>query len=376
LIRGRAVVLGVTISALAAGAAHAENLVTVRGQYYREPSTRVVQPVVEVAKDLPGGSDVRAHYLLDAITSASAASGPTGDNIFTEYRSEAGLSGGVTVDRMQFRLGYRYSAESDYWSHTLFGSALARLWGDSANLALLLGAGSDRVGKRALVGATNSCTPSVNRTCPLRTLFAGLWYSQILSPTFLAQLGYEAAYMSGYLSHPYRLEKLPDQRVRNAVAARAAQYFPTTATGLQLLYRFYFDFYPGDDPNWEGDPWGIRSHTFEGRVFQGIGRDVELRLTGRYYLQGAINIFCDPGDVGVRPGCSPTGAYSVGQPQLAKMNTVFVEAKVYWDARALRGMPFLGWFAEGTFELSYGTFIPSTSFGTAHVLQTGYALPF
>ena len=30
-------------------AARAENEVTIRGAYYREPSTRVIQPVVEIA---------------------------------------------------------------------------------------------------------------------------------------------------------------------------------------------------------------------------------------------------------------------------------------------------------------------------------------
>lgn len=371
-----ALVLAGFASLVTAAMAHAENLVTVRGQYYREPSTRVVQPVVEVAKDLPGGTDVRAHYLLDAITSASQAAGPTGDNIFTEYRSEAGLSGGVTINRYQLRLGYRYSAESDYWSHTVFGSALARLWGDSANVALLLGAGSDQVGKRSPAGRVNPCTPSINRPCPLRNLFAGLWYSQILSPTLLAQLGFETAYAWGYLSSPYRAENLPDKRLRSAVAARAAKYFPSTATGVQLLYRYYFDFYPGDAPDWNGDPWGIRSHTVEGRVFQGLGRDVELRFTGRYYSQGPANFYCDQADLAVRPECSQTMVYTAGQPQLGPVGTLFVEGKIYWDARWLRGKPFFGWFSEGTFELSYGRFIQSTSFGTAEVLQTGYALPF
>jgi hypothetical protein len=64
---------------LAAASSAADNHVTLRGQYYREPSTRVVQPVVEIEKDLPDGFDVNTHLLLDAITSASAASGPAGD---------------------------------------------------------------------------------------------------------------------------------------------------------------------------------------------------------------------------------------------------------------------------------------------------------
>jgi len=30
----------------------------------------------------------------------------------------------------------------------------------------------------------------------------------------------------------------------------------------------------------------------------------------------------------------------------------------------------------GTFELSYGRFFQNTSFANAHVLQTGYSMPF
>ena len=38
--------------------------------------------------------------------------------------------------------------------------------------------------------------------------------------------------------------------------------------------------------------------------------------------------------------------------------------------------PFLRWFAAGAFEVSYGRYFQNTSFGNAHVLQTGYRLQF
>jgi Protein of unknown function (DUF3570) len=362
----------------AGSSAQAENRVTVRGQYYREPSTRVAQPVVEIAKDLPGGIDVTAHYLLDAITSASAASGPSGDNIFTEYRSEAGLGAGLAWSRWQVRMGYKYSAESDYWSHTLFGSAALRTWGDSGTLALSFGGGFDQVGRRVQGNAPTptpgaKCAPGGRITCPLNTLFGGLGYSQVLTPTLLAQAGYEFAYQEGYLSNAYRGEMLPDKRLRNALSVRGAKYFPSTGTGLQFHYRYYWDTYPGATPDWIGDPWQVRSHTFETRFFQLLGRDLEARLTGRYYSQGPMNIFCDAGDI--RASCQ-NPIIMTNQPQLASIKTRFLEAKVYWDARTLRGWAFLGWFAEGTFELSYGHFFQSTSFKGAHVVQTAYSLSF
>jgi Protein of unknown function (DUF3570) len=360
--------------------ARADNYVSVRGQYYREPSTRVVQPVVEVAKDAPYGIDVAAHYLLDAITSASAASGPSSDSIFTEYRSEAGLRVGKTWSRLRVAAAYKYSAESDYWSHTVSGLAALRTWGDTATWSLTFGRVFDQVGKRVLGNAPpqtstgGPCVPVGQRTCPLDTTFGGLWYSQVLSPTALVQVGYEFAWLSGYLASPYRMEVVPDKRMRNAAGVRVAKYFPGPRTGLQMLYRYYWDFYPGDA--WQfpsGDPWHVRSHTVEGRIFQAIGSDLELRLTGRFYSQGAANMWCDLVE---RPGCNQGSLEYSTDPKLSMVATEFIEGKLYWEAAAFRGLPLLGWFAAGTFELSYGRFFQNTTFGNAHVVQTGYLLPF
>ena len=169
-----------------------------RGQYYREPSTRVVQPVVEMAADLPAGVDMSAHYLLDAITSASVASGAAGDNLFTEYRNEAGVSVGKTWSRLRLGAAYRYSAESDYWSHTVALSAALRVWSDTGTVAVSGGMGRDQVGRRVQGNSPDvapppggSCVPSRVLTCPLDSVFAGVGYSQVLSPTLLVQGGYE-----------------------------------------------------------------------------------------------------------------------------------------------------------------------------------------
>src|SRR5690554_3703239 len=55
---------------------HAEDRVTVRGNYYRETSTRVLQPMVTFRKELPDERfALEAEYLLDVISSASVAAG-------------------------------------------------------------------------------------------------------------------------------------------------------------------------------------------------------------------------------------------------------------------------------------------------------------
>ena len=380
--RAAAVLVAVGTVALAGGAARSDSYVTLRGQYYKEDSTRVVQPVVELSKDLPNGVQVRAYYLLDAITSASAASGPSGDTIFTEYRNETSLEVSKEWSRVKAGLAYRYSAESDYWSHTLRAFASLKTWSDTGTLSLSFGRGWDQVGRRVQGAApspvSNPCVPTGSETCPLDITFGGVGYSQVLFPTVLAQAGYEVMYLDGYLASPYRtvasmgLEKVPRKRLRNAVSGRVAKYLPATRTGLQLHYRYYWDLYPGTSPDQvpPGDPWHVRSHTFEGRVFQEVGSTVELRFTGRLYLQGAADFWCQPAS------CYTGHDLYTSDPKLAKVTTTFLEGKIYWEAVRWRELAFLRWFSAGTFELSYGHFAQSTSFGGAHVLQAGYTFPF
>ena len=386
---------------LVANVARGDNHVSVRGQYYREPSTRVVQPVVEIASDLPAGIDVSAHYLLDAITSASVASGAAGDNLFTEYRNESGISVGKSWSRARVGAAYRYSAESDYWSHTLAVSAALRVWGDTGTVALSGGFGRDQVGRRIQGNAPDiapipgaPCLPSRLVSCPLNSVFGGVGYSQVLSPTLLVQGGYEVAVLNGYLASVYRAvppygdERVPDNRVRQALSVRGARYFAATRTGLQIHYRYYWDLkWEQSDPmllvssiagSDSGNPWQLRSHTVEARLFQGVGRDLELRFTGRFYSQGPANFWCDQA---AAPGCYTGQPYRTADPKLQPVGTIFVEAKAYWQATTLRGRAFFGWFSEGTFELSYGvffqdTFLRSSAFGNAQVIQTGYSLPF
>ena len=57
-------------------------------------------------------------------------------------------------------------------------------------------------------------------------------------------------------------------------------------------------------------------------------------------------------------------------------NAKMPELKLVWDAVQLRSVPFLGWFAEGSFEISYARLIQNTVFGNAHLLQMGYTLPY
>jgi hypothetical protein len=361
-------------------AARAEDRVTIRGAYYREPSTRVIQPMVEITKDLPDGFDVDAHYLVDTITSASAAAGTAVDSIFTEIRNEVGLGVGKTWARTRATLNYKYSAESDYWSHTIGGSLARRFWGDTATVALSAGVSLDQVG--GFSGRTPPCLTVNGGSCPLDSFFAGLAYTQVLSPVAIAQINLDSATLSGFLANPYRqaangYELLPDRRLRNALSIRAAYYFPEVATGLQLQYRYYRDFYPGSLGG-APDPWGLSAHTVEARLYHRLGRDVEVRLLYRQSVQDPASLWCD---IAANAGCPaipgvPPWRYVTTDPKLGPTRTEYPEIKLIWEAEALRAVRFFRWFAAGTFEISYGRYIQNDSFGDAHVLQTSYSMPY
>src|SRR5688572_26810682 len=74
LLRCLIVAIALSVSLLASAGAWAQDTagrVTVRGNYYREHSTRVLQPLVSFDKGLAGGKvSVGVEYALDAISSA------------------------------------------------------------------------------------------------------------------------------------------------------------------------------------------------------------------------------------------------------------------------------------------------------------------
>ena len=380
---------------MGAGRARANDYVVVRGAYYREASTRVIQPMVELQREAPGsGVDVAAHFLVDAITSASIAAGTTVDNVFTEIRDEVGLRARKRWQRSDLALSYKYSAESDYWSHGVAASFGQRFWEDTASVRLSVGRSFDTVTAN---GRMPVCRPETDpmRSCALDVWFGGISYSQVLSPVAIAQVSYEAAYVEGYQGNPYRMvtslgryEYVPERRMRNAITPRIAYYLPGSGTGFQLNYRFYFDYYPGDAGT-PSDPWQIFARTIEARVYQQLLPSLEARVLFRYYRQSHAQFWCDqptrlsaPATPFCLVGLAPPAGYPVdavyyaADPKLGPVVTQYPEMQLVWQADALRAVPFLRWFSAGAFEISYGYYFQNNAFGGAHLLQTGYRLAY
>jgi hypothetical protein len=116
------------------------------------------------------------------------------------------------------------------------------------------------------------------------------------------------------------------------------------------------------------------AHTIEARIYQQLTPDLELRVLFRQHIQNQARFWCD---VVLNPDCyAATSTFYSSDPKLGSVFTEYPEIKLIWEAERWRGVPFFGWFAAGSFEIAYGHYFQNTSFGNAHVLQTGYRMPY
>ncbi|HEX6240925.1 MAG TPA: DUF3570 domain-containing protein [Polyangiales bacterium] len=267
--------------------------VSLRGNYYYERSTRVIAPAFTGSLATPQGIRMDATYLLDAITSASVATGVQDDVAFTEKRHDFTAGAGYEFDfggvQLDLAASGRMSREPDYKSRGVGFAPVLSL--NERNTMLRLNGYyiHDDVARveRSLPSSGGSLTAA--KPVPvgtLDTLSLGFAIDQLLSPLAWATLGYDLAILSGFTANPYRSvtfpgggvpvpESHPDERYRHAVYGWLQHSIPPMHASLRAGYRLY------------KDDWEILAHAVEGRVYQELGPHVELRLRYRYYTQSS-----------------------------------------------------------------------------------------
>jgi hypothetical protein len=379
--------LRLLLALVAAGAALATvgqaraDEITFRGNYWRDRNTRILQPEVDITKELPSGTILGAHYLLDTITSASIAAGALRDELFTELRNEVGVRVGQRIGRATLTGSYSYSSESDYQASLASLSATMDLAQKTTTLGFALAYGHDNVARR--MGPT-AYTPLGS----LDTLTFIASVNQIFSPTVSAALSYDFGVIgfgdpsNGFQANPYRpvnvgssptRENVPFQRFRNAAAGSLSWLVPLRSRVVPWVmfrpaYRFYFD------------DWGVRSHTPELRVYVPTGI-FEWRVTGRWYTQTAASFWSSlSDDIPFYPGqgkaCTTCwggstegGLFYTSDPKLSEFRTFFIEARLLMRLRFLQKLSRP--LSNGFVELSYGHLFTerhvNRTFGDGHV---------
>lgn len=282
-----------------APAAHADGTLAMRGVYYKERATRVVQPMLDAMFDAGVHGVVTGHFLVDAITSASASSGAAA-GAFTERRYEGGAGyahefapPGSVFDLITVAGDAKYSSESDYQSLYLGGRIQAELNQKNTVLGLGGGIGHDEISAGAAQGPsmpTLRCDAehTAERDCDLDTYAVYASASQILARNALVGVSADVSVLRGYQSNPYRQaivgdafapERHPIARTRQAFAASIRYYVDATDTALIGAYRYY------------RDTWEVHAHTPELRIVQEITPNIEGAARYRYYRQDGAYFF-------------------------------------------------------------------------------------
>jgi hypothetical protein len=355
----------------AAAPARGDGALAMRGVYYKERATRVMQPMLDAMFDAGTHGIVTGHVLVDAITSASASSGAADSAPFTEQRYEGGLGYAHELGAITLAGNAKLSTESDYLSIYAGARVQAELGQKNTVLGLGGGISLDTISAAAAQGPsmpTLRCdaTRPAATSCTLDVYAMYASASQIVSPNAVIGASVDLSRLRGFQANPYRQaiagealvpERHPDDRTREAFAAWARYYVAPTHTTLIGAYRYY------------RDSWKVHAHTPELRVIQEVGHDADASVRYRYYTQDGAYFFRDR----YPPDDATMTRYISDDVKLSDFTGHTLEAKlgVLGEAFELGGR-WAGARFEGILEYA----LQHNRFGNAVIAHVALTLPF
>jgi hypothetical protein len=344
----------------ASGSARADGNITMRGAYYKERSTRVMQPMLDADLEVGEAGQLKGHTLVDAITSASAASGASG-TAFTETRIEAGFLYMHALRHLRLGGGARHSTEPDYQSTFVNLRLESELAKRNTTVTINLARGDDSLDNSGSQGGLSSIL-----TGELETNMVSVSLSQLLNPQSIISLSYDLSYLDGFQANIYRTvvaggmiqaERLPQTRLRHALASNLRYFVEPSNTALIAAYRFYID------------DWGILSHAPEIRAIQELlDEKAELHLSYRYYRQRASDFYeevYDSADMSIEP-------YLTDDDKLGRVRSHDMGVKV---ASELAAFGVLGEWSDVRLEALFHYIKQDTHYGDAVVGQFALSFP-
>lgn len=351
--------------------AHAGDRITMRGNYYREASTRVLAPSITFRKELPDERlGLEVDYLLDAISSASIGAGAEvlgGDVVFTELRHETAARVSSKIDDWAFGGFFRYSTETDYRARA-FGVSVAReLWKRNVTVSANYSVSLDSV-FRIVPGTSDEDRrrpwTSTGDTNLLKVHYLGLGWSQTLHKTVLAGIGLEGIYASGPQDNPYRRvvnadnERHPLTRRRIAPNLYVKWAIPKANMVIEPRYRFY------------ADDWGIRANAIDTRVHFRFADVWRLRLRYRFYKQSGADFW--------RPDNMYTmdDPFRTADPKMTAFLSHTPGVQLRWELDKLAKLRGMGWTRDGWIEATYNHVIQTNRFGNARLGSLAFSLAF
>ena len=352
---------------LATGPLAAEDRIILRGNYYREQSTRVLAPVVYVEKDVPDERfTIGAEYLLDAVTSASIGAGAAavtgGDFLFTEFRHQTTLRMASRLRNWSLGGFFRYSTESD-WISRSFGASVARdVFGRAGTVSVSYTGNFDSVNK--IFAGRVLPYNSTGDTNLQQVNFLGLGYTHALTPRLLGGALLEGIVATGPQDNPYRQvrdglpESHPLLRRRGAISGFLRYAVPKTPLVLEPRYRLY------------GDDWGIVAHGIDLRAHVRFLKRVIFRGRYRFYTQSGA-YFWEPD--GYYP---PDAVYRTADPKMTKFHSHTPGAELTVELDGLARLRGLQWLRGAWVQATYNHIFQTNRFGNARLGSVAFSVPF
>ena len=321
--------------------------------YYEAPfrtNMFVYSPATDLKVTPVDALTVNAGWEADVVSGASVAvkagpayqaTHPAADVITTasvhDFRNVA--HGGFTLrsnDNVSFDANYAYSTEHDYKSHTLSFGAQTDLFEHNTQLAINYARNFDLVCDRtqaaqdpparyAALENSSGCFSAGKD--PLRKTddiaidgLQGSW-SQSWTPTIATQLIYTAQITNGFQANPYRSviigegikaqEHVPENRAREALAARANFFLRPLKAALRIGGRVYWD------------TWDVKSGTADAEFEKYFGERFRAEVKGRIYHQSGALFWSDDYSGGNAP-LGPKGQYWTGDRELSPFSSILV----------------------------------------------------
>ncbi|MEO8154857.1 MAG: DUF3570 domain-containing protein [Rhizobacter sp.] len=308
---------GLLGSALASGVASAAALPDDRADLmyhvYDGGGLRASGPAVLVRKKFSDSLSLTGSYYVDMVSNASIDVVTTASP-YKETRNEYSLGGDYVVRDATVSVSTSNSKEPDYIAAATSIDVAQEVFGGMTTLTLGYTRGHDKVGRRD-VGFFDSATH-------WRYRFGA---TQILTPTWLASVNFEAVADEGYLGSPYRAARL--------LGSTVPENNPRTRSSRAVQFRAIGEVVPGNavrvDYRYFWDTWGIKAHTTE----LGYSRTMSDRWLAdwylRYYTQKHALFYSDD---------APTQSlYLSRNRQLSTFKTTSLGAKVSYSAKRVPG---------------------------------------
>jgi len=234
-------------------------------------------PALLVRKSLYDKVSLTGTYYVDMVSNASIDV-VTQASPFKETRNEYSVGADYAYRDALLSVSYSNSDEPDYKAQGLSIDASQEVFGSMTTIKLGFTRGKDDVGKKG-EGFFDYAKHWRYR----------LGLTQILTPTWLMSVNFEAVSDEGFLGSPYRAaqvfgtlvpERNPRTRSSRAVKFGAiGEIMPRTS--LHADYRYFWD------------TWDIKAHTFEVGGSRYVGESFLFDAYLRYYKQSKALFYYD-----------------------------------------------------------------------------------